>query len=103
MNDDNDMIELLTDEILNEKTIVSFHKRPVETMVAVHKERLGANGHTIIRHKNYKDGSHEILHKSPNNNLRVTIITQAQKRGLVTKVTNKPAPASIRQKIETKK
>lgn len=98
----NDTLELLTDEILNEKTIVSFHKRPVDTMVSSHKQRLGEKGHTIIHHKTFKDGSHEILHKSPGKKLRVTSISQAQKRGLVTKMINKPASASIRQKMAAK-
>lgn len=99
----NETLELLTDEILNEKTVVSFHKRPIDTMVSSHKQRLSDKGHTIIHHKSFKDGSHEILHKSPGKNLRVTTISQAQKRGLVTKMINKPAPVSIRQKVAAKK
>lgn len=99
----NETLELLTDEILNEKTVVSFHKRPVDTMVADHKQRLGEKGHTIVHHKTFKDGSHEILHKSPGKNLRITTIAQAQKRGVVTKMVNKPAPASVRQKMMSKK
>ncbi len=101
--DAKDVYELLTEDILNERTVVSFHKRPVETMVAAHKEQLQAKKHEVIHHKTYKDGSHEILHRTPTKKLRLTTITQAQKRGAVTKVTNRPAPPSIRQKFETSK
>jgi len=98
-----DTDNFLMEDVLSEKTTVSFHKRPVETMVAVHKGHLKDNNHQIISHKSYKDGSHEILHKSPTKGLRLTTITQAQKRGAVTKMTNKPAPPSIRQKMISKK
>jgi hypothetical protein len=93
---DTDMF--LTEEILNEKTTVSFHKKSVESIVASHKESLKAKNHTIIHHKNFKDGSHEILHQTPKG-LRLTTVTQAQKRGVVSKVVNKPAPPAIRQKL----
>lgn len=95
--------EFLLEDILSEKTTVSFHKRPIETMVTTHKEHLKAKKHEIISHKSYKDGSHEILHKSPTKGLRLTTITQAQKRGAVTKMTSKPASPEIRQKMVSKK
>jgi hypothetical protein len=88
--DTKDMDKILTEDILDERTIVSFHKRPIETMVAAHKEHLQSKNHKIIQHKTYKDGSHEILHQTPLKKFRLTTITQAQKRGVVTKVTNKP-------------
>lgn len=102
--DTKDTNDFLMEEVsLNEKTVVSFHKRPVDKLVAAHKEQMQAKKHEIIQHKTYKDGSHEILHRTPSKNLRVTTITQAQKRGAVTKMTNRPASPSIRQKMAFKK
>lgn len=86
---------------INEKTIVSYHKRPVDVMANKQKECMAKNDHKIIHHKTFKDGSHEIVHKTPSDKLRMTTIVQAQKRGAISKITNKPAPEHVKTKYDT--
>lgn len=82
----------IAESILNETTHVSFHRRTPSEMAGVHKAVLKSNGHTILHHETTGIGSHIIHHLTPSKKVRTTTITpDSIKKGISTKITDKPA------------
>lgn len=93
----------LTEGILNETTHVSFHKRTPTQMAMVHKSVLNGNNHTILSHETTGDGSHVIHHLTPSKKVRTTVVGPGHgRKGLVTKITDKPASPENQKKYGVK-
>lgn len=82
----------VSESFLNEITHVSFHKRTPTEMAGVHKAVLKGNGHNVLHHETTGNGSHIIHHLTPAKKVRTTTISpDSNKKGISTKITDKPA------------
>lgn len=90
----------ISEEMLKETTHVSFHKRTPTQMAGVHKAVLSGNNHAILHHETTGDGSHVIHHLTPSKKVRTTTIGPAHgRKGLVTKIVDKPASEENQKKF----
>lgn len=89
----------IAEDKLNETTHVSFHKRTPTQMALVHKSVLNGNNHAILHHETTGDGSHVIHHLTPSKKVRTTTISNmTSRKGLSTKIVDKPASEDDRKK-----
>lgn len=83
MRDKQDKLDeqyFIAEEMLTEKTMVSFHKRTPTQMATLHKSILQRHGHTITSHETTGNGSHVIHHITPEKKLRVSTISPVHDR-----------------------
>lgn len=94
----------IEEEMLTEKTMVSFHTRTPTQMAILHKSILQKHGHTIVSHETTGDSSHVIRHITPDKKLRVSTISPAHDRKQYSaKIHNRPGTADENEKYGVKK
>jgi hypothetical protein len=87
------------DDLLTEKTMVSFHKRTPTQMALVHKANLQKNGHTILTHETNGQGDHIIHHSTPKMVVRVSTVSGVQGRKRYNaKIHNRPGTVEEKSK-----
>ena len=89
----------ISESLLTETIHVSFHKRTPTEMYGVHKAVLKSNNHTILNHETTGNGSHVVQHLTPSKKVRTTTISPVTgKKGIATKITDRPASAEDAKK-----
>jgi hypothetical protein len=79
------------DDLLSEKTLVSFHHRTPTQMALLHKAELSKKGHTILAHETTGQGDHVIAFHTPKKTVRVSTISGVHGRKRYnSKVHNRP-------------
>ena len=89
----------ISESLLTETVHVSFHRRTPTEMYGVHKAVLKGNNHTILHHETTGNGSHVVQHLTPTKKVRTTTISPVtNKKGIATKITDRPASAEDAKK-----